>query len=513
MIARRASAFVIATCLAAAVALSPGSLLPIVAAADGGLDRSFGDRGKVATLINDGGLAAIVLQPDGKILATGFSGSVFMTMRYTGDGRLDAGFGDGGKVTTDFLHFGNRATAIALQPDGKVLVVGQSQTSDGSNEFVIVRYQSDGRPDSGFGDGGKVVTDFLGGNDLAAAVALLPDGRIAVAGGAEHPLAPFGRAYDMAIALYTSDGRLDASFGSGGKVLTDFSGYNDGATAIAVLADGKLLVGGSSGSSEFRGHFALARYHLDGRLDTSFGTDGKAVGDFEAAATAMVLQPDGKIILAGTSQTNIITGSDFSVARFNPDGTPDTGFGSGGKVFTDFTSMDEAYAVALAADGQIVVAGSSYTEPRFYDFAVARYNPDGSLDPSFGDGGKLTTDFFRGFDNARGMAIQPDGKILVAGRVTNADEARAFGIARYDGGLPRPRISGATVSGKKLFVSGMNFSDGAVILLNDQEQGTRNDESQPGTNLIAKKGGKKIRPGDHLRVRNADGKLSDEFTY
>ncbi len=225
------------------------------------------------------------------------------------------------------------------------------------------------------------------------------------------------------------DGSLDPTFSTDGKVTTDFAGGFDEAFAVALQPDGKIVAAGGAvvGSSPF--DFALTRYNPDGSLDPTFGTDGKATTDFGGTdeALAMALQPDGKIVAAGQA----FTGSspdfavDFAVARYNPDGSLDSTFGTGGKVTTDFAGFDAARAVALQPNGKIVAAGGSS-----FDFAVARYKKHGSLDPSFGPGGKVTTDFASSTDVARAVALQPDGKIVAAGDAATGTSFD-FALARY----------------------------------------------------------------------------------
>ncbi len=272
--------------------------------------------------------------------------------------------------------------------------------------------------DPTFGSGGMVTTRFIGGGAVQA-LALQADGKIVVAGSSA------GRddLSDFALARYNPDGSLDPSFGNGGKVTTDFGG-DDAAFAVALQADGKIVVAGFS-----FGQVALARYNSDGTLDPSFGSGGKVTtsfGDCDGSAYALSLQPDGKIIVAGVSC------ADFLLVRYNPDGSLDSGFGSRGKVTTNFGALYLAVARALAlqADGKIVAAGVFGV-----DFALARYNPDGSLDPSFGNGGKVTTDF-GGAADAFALALQQDGKIVATGPCF-VFRNYFFALARYnaDGSL------------------------------------------------------------------------------
>jgi len=213
---------------------------------------------------------------------------------------------------------------------------------------------------------------------------------------------------------------LDPTFGTGGKVTTDFAGAGDGAAAIAVQPDGKLVVAGVA-TINGNSAFALARYNSNGALDLSFGTGGKSTTDFGGRferATSVALQGDGKIVVAGGSVIALF--NDFAVARFNSNGTLDTSFGTGGKVLTDFGVSAEADSVIVQLDGKIVVAGEANINGG-YNFELVRYNSNGTLDASFGTSGKVTTDvglLDRGFSYARAKsaAVQPDGKIVLAGQ-------------------------------------------------------------------------------------------------
>jgi uncharacterized delta-60 repeat protein len=218
----------------------------------------------------------------------------------------------------------------------------------------------------------------------------------------------------------TQSGTLDASFGTGGTVTTDFAGSGDGAAAIAVQPDGKLV---AAGGATINGQidFALARYNSNGTLDTSFGTGGRVTTDFGGRyerATSVAVQWDGKIVVAGGAVINVY--NDFALARYHSDGTLDTNFGTGGKVITNFGEVSaQAYSVAVLPDGKIVVAGEANIDGGD-DFALVRYTSNGTLDDNFGTGGKVTTDFGlrdQGFSyaNAYSVAVQPADRIVVAG--------------------------------------------------------------------------------------------------
>jgi uncharacterized delta-60 repeat protein len=305
---------------------------------------------------------------------------------------LDPTFGTGGKITTDFSGRCDGASALALQSDGKIVVAGTSGTGCQPfvgnfvlphyefGDFAVARYNHDGSLDATFASGGKVTTDFFGGSDNATAVALQSSGKIVVAGFADN---------DFALARYNSDGSLDTSLGTGGKVNTDFSGGTDEAWTLAVQSDGKIVVAGWTrvGSSA---DFALARYNSDGSLDATFGSAGKVTTDFSGGCdgiSALGIQSDGKVVVAGRTGTDCGGGTfptgDFALARYNSDGSLDATFGNGGRVTTPFPYpfwFGWASALALQPDGKIV-AGGTY----FVNFGLLRYNSDGSLDTTFCD--------------------------------------------------------------------------------------------------------------------------------
>ncbi len=417
---------------------------PLQAAA-GELDPQFGKNGKLTTDFtgNGGEASGVAVQQDGKIVAAGTADDSvtrgdFVVSRYNTDGSLDTGFGTNGKVRTDILgtNSSDLATALAIQNDGKIVVGGD--TIFIGLRFVLVRYNGDGSLDSSFGTGGKVVTDIGAFDDSINALVLQPDGKIIAVGVANTTFSPSGP-FNFALARYNPDGSLDTTFGTGGKVITDFNGLADRAYAAALQQDGRIVVAGSvevfSQFPELR-NFALARYNPDGSLDTGFGSGGKVTTDFFGStdeAFGVTIQQDGKIIAGGgASDPSIPSGADFGLARYNPNGSLDPSFGTNGKVMTDFLSEgDGIRAIALLADGKILAAGHADDAEGngITDFALAQYNADGSLDSTFGAGGRVRTDFFvESTDWINAIAIQADGKIVVAGRAEND-----FALARYLG--------------------------------------------------------------------------------
>ena len=338
-------------------------------------------------------------------------------------GALDPSFGAGGKVTTAVAPTESVALALARQPDGKLVAAGYGTT--GYNEdFALARYNADGSLDTSFGQGGKVLTEIGSDDNVALALALQPDGKLVAAGDSYN-----GSDRDFTLARYNADGSLDTSFGQGGKVLTDIGSHNDLLYALALQPDGKLVAAGysSNGSDD---DFALVRYNPNGTLDTTFGTGGKVttwIGSGDDMFHALVLQPDGKIVAAG----NNVQGSQSVIAlvRFNPNGTLDSTFGYFGKVGTAIGSFSDAEALALQPDGKLVVAGLGNTGSQ-QGFALVRYNADGSLDTSFGSGGKVTT-AIGSLDAAEAIVVQPDGKLVAAGRARTGSGA-VFALARYE---------------------------------------------------------------------------------
>jgi uncharacterized delta-60 repeat protein len=236
---------------------------------------------------------------------------------------------------------------------------------------------------------------------------------------------------------HAASGDLDENFDVDGKVITDFGG-NDLGRGIVLQPDGKMIVAGKTFSNATKNDFAVARYNTDGSLDSNFGTSGKVITDFvqeNDEAYGVALQSDGKIVVAGISSSGAST-YDFAVVRYNPDGSLDSNFGSGGKVITDFAGdSDQGRALVIQSDGKIVVAGITLSGDS--DFALVRYNSDGSIDTSFGFNGKISTDF-PGLDDdeAYAVAIQGDQRIVVVGRTFQSGNSD-FAIARYnqDGSL------------------------------------------------------------------------------
>lgn len=382
---------------------------------DGSLDSFFGDDGKVVTPISGSyeKANAVAIQSDGKIVAAGFSTadavSSFAVARYNPNGSLDTSFDADGRVLTAVS--GNNsceAHDAAIQDDGKIIAAGYCVISS-NRDFALTRYNSDGALDASFGTGGKIITSA--GNTIYG-VAVQPDGMIVAAGsGTKNSVT------GIAVARYTADGVLDNSFGGDGMVVLDF-GTNDTATDVKLQSDGKILVAGESSG----GNFIILRLDSAGILDNSFDGDGIATTDFAGGADgakSLIIQPDGKIIAAGYGTVN--SNAEFALAKYNADGSLDTSFGIGGKTITPIGShFDQIEAIALQTDGKPVVTGyrqtfNSATTTYLFDFVLARYNADGTLDTSFDGDGILIKSFAAASDAGNDIAVQADGGIVTAG--------------------------------------------------------------------------------------------------
>ena len=365
-------------------------------------------------------------------------------------GCMDTTFGINGMVTTDTNGPNinqDRAEAMVIQNDGKIVTAGSTySTLSGtlSIDFLVVRYNTDGSLDTSFGDPdplnsplrlGYVITPISTNYDAPHAALLQPDGKIVVGGNSSLTAS-------MVVARYNTDGTLDSTFGSGGKVFVDLPAV----LGLAIQSDSKLLLAGYSGSDSF----AVARLNPNGALDSSFATGGKLVVNptnskrgGRALANAIAIQRvpavtgEERIVLGGYSDSG--GGRVFTLMRFKPNGATDTTFGSNGRAYTSFFGFgDNIYSLTVDSANRIVAAGSTYIassscDDYVQDFAVARYTQDGALDNSFSGDGRLNTDVYGGSDWAQGVVLQPDGKIVVAGFAKSSDRTFwHFALVRYN---------------------------------------------------------------------------------
>jgi uncharacterized delta-60 repeat protein len=422
--------------LFALIAVGCASLPQSASARPGALDASFSGDGKVRTNFTPYWDMAwgVALQADGRIVAAGEASdghrAKFALARYRHDGSRDPSFGGDGRVVTNFFGYDDIAFDVVVQSDQQIVAAGVT----GFGVFALARYNPDGSLDLSFGGDGKVTTDIAPGLDEGLGAALQPDGKIVVVGTAGGQI---GRRF--ALVRYNTDGSLDTTFGRGdGIVTTDMSSSWDAADDVAIQPDGKIVVVGTAHSFAGDANFAVARYNANGSLDRSFSGDGKVQTNFIAGrhgydyASAVALDPaSGRILAAGSAgDQKTQGGGKFALVRYNSDGSRDSSFSADGKVTTNFTRrLDWIGGLAIQADGKIVAGGAandhSAEESRF---ALARYNVSGALDLAFGRSGKVMTDFSSGRDFAAEVAIQADGKIVAAGR-----SGTKFGLARYRG--------------------------------------------------------------------------------
>jgi uncharacterized delta-60 repeat protein len=294
------------------------------------------------------------------------------------------------------------------------VVVGRTDGPGFNRNFGVVRYHDDGSLDTGFGAGGIVETDFAGQVDQANAVAVQADGKIVVAGLAART-GPLGADNDFALARYLGDGTLDPSFGGDGIVTTDLGTRTDIARALVLQPDGQIVVAGTVDDD-----VALVRYGDDGDVDTSFGRNGVTITDFgsDDFANGVALTSDGQILVAGhTLGTGLNT--DFALMRYRADGALDESFGTAGIVTTDIGGDDDfGEGLAVDAGGRIVVVGRA-TSSTILDLAVVRYDREGALDTGFGQDGMVTADFHGSGEFGQDVVIQADGKIVAAGYAAN----------------------------------------------------------------------------------------------
>ena len=375
---------------------------------------------------------------------------LYFTMPAWGQaGSLNPQF-NGGTVITGFGPNHSQADDLAVQPDGKVIAAGYALISGISN-FALARYNTNGTLDNSFGVNGKVLVN-LGSGSWLKAIALQADGKIVVGGSVTN-----GPTVQFALMRFLSNGSPDPSFGTNGVVTLIIGSYAY-VKDIVLQPDGKIIM---SGEAYINGDydFAIARYNTNGTLDISFG-GGVVIIDFnnDDYVKAVRVQSDGKVVVAGSSNFK------FALTRLTPSGSLDNEFGSEGRVTTIVGSVpgnDNALSLALQTDGKIILAGEAFNPPHASDVALVRYTPSGSLDPTFGNNGKILTDIGGNFDQASAVAIQGDGKIVVAANTTYNGQPR-IGMLRYTPqGNSDPSFgnNGVTITtvGNEAYVSSMQF--------------------------------------------------------
>ncbi|MFT5525213.1 MAG: putative delta-60 repeat protein, partial [Pirellulaceae bacterium] len=452
---------------------------PMFAIGDGTVTTTIGSS-------NDAGQSVYQLA-DGRILVAGyaFNGSDedFVLVRHNADGMLDTSFGIGGKVVTTVGASDDYGVSVTVQSDGKALVAGYS--NNGSDfDFALVRYNINGLLDTSFSGDGIVTTDFGSGSDFAQSVVAQPDGKIVVAGYASN-----GLNNDFAVVRYNSDGSLDTSFSGDGMVTTAIGSGQDFAYSAQVDATGKITVAGASDNGT-NYDFAVVRYSNDGSLDSSFSGDGlqtTAIGAGHDLGRTVVLQGDGKVVVSGYSSNG--SDNDFTVVRYDTNGTLDTGFSGDGIATFDSGANDTVQGAKLQTDGKILVAGSSFNGTN-NDFSVVRFSTNGTPDTSFSGDGLVATPIGADSDDGYGVDVDSSGRIVVAGQSDSGSDYD-FALVRYlaDGSLDTSFDSVNTLDGTPTFIEGGS----AVVLdaniqVSDVELSTA-DDFNGATLTLARNGG------------------------
>lgn len=404
---------------------------------------------------------------------------VSINICYTGSSqsvRLDKDFdGDGIMIHQLGEHY-DVAKALAIQTDGKILVAGYTETGSG-HDGVVIRYHSDGSPDNTFYETGTLIIDIGGGSNFFEAIALQEDGKIIAAGRAYY-----GLQTDIVMVRINSDGTPDHTFGDCGIVRTNIHS-SDYAHSISVLEDGKIILGGITSTTATGVDVVILRYNSDGTLDPTFSSDGKVItciGESDDWCQELIIQPDGKLVAAGLYE-NSESNDDFALIRYHMDGTLDHSFGMDGIVTTPIgEAHDRCYAAAIQPDGKIILAGESYDDDR-RNIAVVRYNPDGSLDHSFSVDGKITTAVGEYSSGAMSVKLQADGKIILTGWVHNGAD-RDYVLVRYnsDGTLDHSfdedgKFILSIGDGDEISFAMVLQADHKIVVAGTAEMGSHND--------------------------------------
>ena len=404
----------------------------IALAASGDLDTTFSGDGRVITNFGPSPgrvdeLSGIAIQPNGKIIAVGFSSGDFALTRYNVDGSLDTTFSGDGKVTTNFGGY-DTARDIALQSNGKIVVSGQKSTVD--RDVALARYNANGTLDTSFSDDGKQSTEFGGDNGSEGGLAIQSNGKIVMAGYAWNHNSTDK---EFAIYRYNPNGSIDLTFTGDGVAIGNF-GVNqfDVTRDLAIQSDGKIVVVGESGSNESAEDFdfAIARLNPNGTADLTFSGDGRQRTNFGGLDTvsSVAVGPNGKIVVVGYRVPPLNNNrTEIAVVRYNPNGSLDTTFnGTGRKAFSINGSLASfAKDVIVQSDGKIVLLADTNG-----DLVLVRLNSNGSFDTTFHGDGKVIVDF-GAVEWASALARQPsDGKYVIGGQTNAGTPQSDFALAR-----------------------------------------------------------------------------------
>ncbi len=501
---RRAKAATLAlVALCAAGAATPAR------AGDGRIDASFGDGGRVVT--DFGGFDAVVgvaVQPDGKIVAAGVTiaddyRTVPALARYNSDGTFDDGFGSGGRVVAPNEFFQTSVQDMALAPDGGIVLVGTTTTTSMGTNCLVLKFDAAGRPDAVFGQHGQSAPPFAS-SGIATDVLVQPDGRILVGGFMD------GAAGLMRLG---ANGEVDLTFGDRGRAMIPDT---DNALALALQADGKVLVGAVGD-----GEVVVARLTAAGGPDRKFGKGGTLRYQFsgcpggatrDAYPSAFAVQVDGKIVVTGGIDVCGTPSQDAFVLRLSRKGKVDASFGIGGAVTHDVRGwQDSPLFVSAERDGRFLVAGGAFIVFQGPSFGLFRLLADGQVDWEFGEEGVAGSAFDSLYDQVYSVAREPTGRILMAGSL-NGD----FVVERYENAAAPPEITAVRVdAGGELVVEGRFFDRGSEILVDGVRYATAFDEKRAGRALTSARAARATRPGRTVQVvvRASDGVASAPFSF
>jgi uncharacterized delta-60 repeat protein len=425
--------------LAAALAAAPAA-----SAAPGDLDPSFGSGGSVRILPSneDIALRAVAVQPDLKIVMAGadnLTNSVIL-VRLLPNGQMDPSFGSGGMATTPFPGGFGEARAVALQPDGKIVIAGEAKGA-ANGDFLIARYNTDGSPDGGFGGGDGIQILPVGiGNERAEAVAIGASGRILATGWTDLG----GSKTNAAVAVLDANGNPDSAFtGDGTMTIDTTADDSDEGVAIAELADGRILIGDSTGNGGGDG-FTLVQLLASGLPDPGFGGGDGIVktpipGSDAGRVTDLVLRPDGRIVASGYGFDEVgapLTFDDkFAAVGYLANGDLDTSFAGTGIFTRQLTPGSEAaQAVELTPNGKVLLAGNYDAEPSNASIALLRLDPLGGLDSSFGSGGQVLRGVQAPFGELfEGTALDAEERLVVVSRAYIGGGNTEIVVSRYLG--------------------------------------------------------------------------------
>lgn len=378
--------------------------------------------GSTQTVLSD-----VARQADGKIVVAGFAtlagGNIdFAVARLNANGTLDTTFSFDGWQFASFGPSTDYATALTIQGDGKIVVTGQVQST---GDFGLARFNTNGTLDTSFDTEGLVAIDTGGVQDIPNAVAVHTDGKIAVAGTRQNA--------DFQVMRFNANGSLDTTFDGDGILQTDMGTSIETAYGVAFQSDGKIVAAGGTNNfvTNAPGDFALARYNVNGSLDTTFDGDGKVFTDFGGRpegpsenAQAIAIQGNGRIVVAGQTADPVTTTKwDFAAVRYLTNGSLDTSFDGDGKAVREVVGISspgvtgdvQVDDVAIAPSGEIVIAGWSW--PAGFSETIVRFQGDGTPDRTFGDDGLALPELCPGEQGKlTGLAIGPDRKLIVIGQ-------------------------------------------------------------------------------------------------